>query len=381
MKLSDLQTPCLILDKSRVERNCARMSARAATLGVALRPHMKTGKSAEIAKIATAGQTDQTGKTGGVTVSTLAEAEYLFEHGFADILYAVSIPPSKLDRAAALTARGADLKILIDSVEVAEAIAAHPGTHAVMIEVDCGEHRTGVDHDNDRLIAIARILDNSPRARLAGVMTHAGHSYRGRTPEDMQAVASVERDAAVAAAELIRADGIACPIVSVGSTPTALYADHLDGVTEMRPGVYTLGDLFQAGIGSHGIDDIASSVVASVISHNKARGTLILDAGGIALSKDRSTEALGKDGDKGFGLLADLETGRPLHGLTIRGTHQEHGEVHLPDPALFETLPIGARVRVLPNHVCMTVAAHEIYEVFEEGSDEIIARWDRRNGW
>lgn len=375
MKLSDLQTPCLILDKSRVERNCARMSARAAALGVALRPHMKTGKSAEIARIATAGQ------SGGVTVSTLAEADYLFEHGFADILYAVSIPPSKLDRAAALTARGADLKVLIDSVEVAEAIAAHPGTHAVMIEVDCGEHRTGVDQDNDRLLAIARILDTAPRSRLAGVMTHAGHSYRGRTPEDMKAVAATERDTAVAMAELIRADGIACPIVSVGSTPTALYADHLDGVTEMRPGVYTLGDLFQAGIGSHGIDDIAATVVASVISHNKARGTLILDAGGIALSKDRSTEALGEKGDMGFGLLADLETGKPLHNLTIRGTHQEHGEVHLPDPALFAELPIGARVRVLPNHVCMTVAAYENYEVFEEGSDEIIARWDRRNGW
>ncbi|MEQ8333264.1 alanine racemase [Nisaea sp.] len=375
MKLSDLQTPCLILDKSRVERNCARMSARAAALGVALRPHMKTGKSAEIARIATAGQ------SGGVTVSTLAEADYLFEHGFADILYAVSIPPSKLDRAAALTARGADLKVLIDSVEVAEAIAAHPGTHAVMIEVDCGEHRTGVDQDNDRLLAIARILDTAPRSRLAGVMTHAGHSYRGRTPEDMKAVAATERDTAVAMAELIRADGIACPIVSVGSTPTTLYADHLDGVTEMRPGVYTLGDLFQAGIGSHGIDDIAATVVASVISHNKARGTLILDAGGIALSKDRSTEALGEKGDMGFGLLADLETGKPLHNLTIRGTHQEHGEVHLPDPALFAELPIGARVRVLPNHVCMTVAAYENYEVFEEGSDEIIARWDRRNGW
>lgn len=375
MKLSDLQTPCLILDKTRLTRNCSRMTARAGELGVALRPHMKTGKSAEIAKLATAGQ------PGGVTVSTLAEAEYLFEHGFPDILYAVCIPPSKLDRAAALTAKGADLKILIDSPEVAEAIAAHPGQHKVMIEIDCGEHRTGVDHDRARLLEIARILDGAERSSLAGVMTHAGHSYRGRTPDDMRAVAAAERDAAVAAAETIRAEGIECPIVSVGSTPTALYADHLEGVTEMRPGVYTLGDLFQAGIGSHGIGDIAASVVASVISHNRARGTLMLDAGGIALSKDRSTEALGPEGDMGFGLLADLETGKPLHGLTIRGTHQEHGEVHLPDPELYEELPIGTRVRVLPNHVCMTVAAYENYEVFEESSDEIIARWDRRNGW
>jgi len=375
MKLSDLQTPCLILDKTRVERNCARMISRAEELGVALRPHMKTGKSAEIARLATAGQ------PGGVTVSTLAEAEYLFEHGFPDILYAVCIPPSKLDRAAALTARGADLKILIDSPEVAEAIAAHPGRHKVTIEIDCGEHRTGVDHDRSRLLEIARILDGAERSELAGVMTHAGHSYRGRTPGDMRAVAATERDAAVAAAEAIRAEGIACPIVSVGSTPTALYADHLEGVTEMRPGVYTLGDLFQAGIGSHGIEDIAASVVASVISHNRARGTLMLDAGGIALSKDRSTQALGEAGDMGFGLLADLETGTPLDGLTIRGTHQEHGEVAVTDPATYDRLPIGAKVRVLPNHVCMTVAAYEEYEVFEEGSDEIVAKWERRNGW
>ncbi|WP_420406227.1 alanine racemase [Nisaea sp.] len=375
MKLSDLQTPCLILDRTRLARNCSRMIDRAKALGVALRPHMKTGKSAEIAKLATAGQ------PGGVTVSTLAEAEYLFENGFADILYAVCLPPSKLDRAAALTAHGADLKILIDSPEVAEDIAAHPGSHKVVIEIDCGEHRTGVDHDRSRLLEIARILAGAERSTLAGVMTHAGHSYRGRTPDDMRTVAATERDAAVAAAEAIRAEGIDCAIVSVGSTPTALYADHLEGVTEMRPGVYTLGDLFQAGIGSHGVEDIAASVVASVISHNRARGTLMLDAGGIALSKDRSTQALGEDGDMGFGLLADLQTGAPLDGLTIRGTHQEHGEVAVGDPELFAKLPIGTKVRVLPNHVCMTVAAYEGYEVFEEGSDEIVAQWERRNGW
>lgn len=375
MKLSDLQTPCLILDKSRLERNCARMSARARALGVALRPHMKTGKSAEIAKIATKGQ------PGGITVSTLAEADYLFEHGFKDIVYAVCIPPSKLDRASALVERGCDLKILIDSVEVAEAIAGHGGTHRVLIEVDCGEHRTGIPADSHALVQIADILDDAPSADLAGIMTHAGHSYRGRSPEDMAKVAATERDAAVLAATRLRDAGHAVPIVSVGSTPTALYADHLDGVTEMRPGVYTLGDLFQAGIGSHGIEDIAASVVASVISHNPVRGTLMLDAGGLALSKDRSTEALGVNGDKGFGLLADLETGTPLDGLTIRGVHQEHGEVVVADPALYDKLPIGTRVRVLPNHVCMTVAAYEDYEVYEEGTNEIVARWDRRNGW
>lgn len=375
MNMNDLQTPCLILDKRRLERNCIRMSARAKELGVALRPHMKTGKSAEIAMIATAGQ------PGGVTVSTLAEAEYLFGAGFPDILYAVCIPPSKLDRAAALSAKGAALKILIDSPEVAEAIAAHPGEHKVMIEIDCGEHRTGVDQDRSRLLEIARILDGAKRATLAGVMTHAGHSYRGRTPDDMHAVAATERDAAVAAAEVIRADGITCDIVSVGSTPTALYVEHLEGVTEMRPGVYTLGDLFQAGIGSHAIEDIAACVVASVISHNKSRGTLMLDAGGIALSKDRSTQALGESGDKGFGLLADLTTGVPLDGLIIRATHQEHGEVEVGDPAYYDRLPIGARVRVLPNHVCMTVAAYEAYAVFEEGTNEIVARWERCNGW
>lgn len=373
--LDDLPTPCLILDRARLERNCSRMSARAAALGVALRPHMKTGKSAEIARIATAG------RPGGVTVSTLAEAEYLFENGFSDIVYAVCIAPSKLDRAAALTAQGADLKILIDSEAAAEAVAAHPGRHDVLIEVDCGEHRTGIDGDGAALLTIAHRVAGSGRSSLAGVLTHAGHSYRGRSPQDMRAVATIERDAAVAAAEALRSTGLPCPIVSVGSTPTALYADHLDGVTEMRPGVYTLGDLFQAGIGSHGIDDIAASVVASVISHNRARGILILDAGGLALSKDRSTQGLGEAGDLGFGLLADLHSGVPFEGLTVRGVHQEHGEVAVTDPALFERLPIGARVRVLPNHVCMTAAAFERYAVFDGGSEAIADWWDRRNGW
>jgi len=379
LTLDDLPTPSLILDRTTLERNCARMSARAAALGVALRPHMKTGKSADIARIATAGQ------PGGVTVSTLAEAEYLFANGFSDIVYAVCIAPAKLDRAAALTAKGAALKILIDSEEAADAVVSHPGRHAVMIEIDCGEHRTGVDGDADRLLAIARRVARSDRSTLAGVLTHAGHSYRGRTADDMRAVATLERDTAVAAAEALRAAGMACPIVSVGSTPTALYADHLRGVTEMRPGVYTLGDLFQAGIGSHDVGDIAASVVASVISHNRARGTLMLDAGGLALSKDRSTQALGDAGDRGFGQLADLGSGAPIDGLTIQGVHQEHGEVAVPDPAVFDRLPIGAKVRVLPNHVCMTVAMYERYAVIDGTSagpeQAVIAFWERVNGW
>lgn len=378
MKLEDLETPALILDKARLARNAERMSERAKQLGVDLRPHMKTAKSAEVARIATAGH------SGAITVSTLAEAEYFFEHGFADIVYAVCIAPSKLGRASALVERGCDLKILIDSLELAEAIAAHEGTHRVLIEIDCGEHRTGIAADSHTLVQIADILDDAPSADVAGVLTHAGHSYRGRTVEDMRKIAAAERDAALAAAARLRDAGHAVPIVSVGSTPTALYADHLDGVTEMRPGVYTLGDLFQAAIHSHTLSDIASSVVASVISHNPVRGTLMLDAGGIALSKDRSTQALGTFGDLGYGLLADLQTGEPFQDAIVTGVHQEHGEVHIRDRALYERLPIGTKVRVLPNHICMTAAAYEAFAVFDGGSnapDEIVATWERRNGW
>jgi D-serine deaminase-like pyridoxal phosphate-dependent protein len=365
MKLAQLPTPCLVLDRGILVRNIASMARALARHNVPLRPHMKTAKSIDVARMATAGQ------SGGITVSTLAEAEYFAGHGITDILYAVGITPQKLDQIAKLNAAGAAVIVLTDDLDTAGAIATHSKPPRALIEVDTGEGRGGITPDDDMLLELASRLGPC----LAGVMTHAGHSYAGRSLDDMLRIAEAERAGVVRAAERLRAAGHEVAIVSMGSSPTALHAASLAGVTEVRAGVYMFGDLFQAEIGTHGLDDIALTVLTSVIGRRPGR--LLVDAGGLALSKDRSTEAAPKD--YGFGLALDLN-GNQSHGdAIVRRAYQEHGVVE-PDPAHPFDLPVGAKLRIAPNHTCMTAAAHDRYHVVD-GGEEVVAIWSRVNGW
>lgn len=371
--LADLPTPALLLDRPRFEANCARMRERVAARGTRLRPHMKTLKAIDPARVAI--DPDH----GGIAVSTLREAEYFAGHGIADIQLAVCLPPGKLAAAAEITRKAPSFSFFLDTVEAAAAAAAFAdsqgSTLSAWIEVDCGEHRTGVDPEGDALIAIAEVLAGSP-VTLAGVATHGGHSYREREPSEIAAIAELERRAVVHAADRLRANGHDVPGVSAGSTPTAVHGRSAEGLTELRPGVYMAGDLFQAAIGSHEPDDMAVSVLASVISHHEGR--IMLDAGGLALSKDRSTASLGRD-DMGYGLVADLH-GRPSYGrLIVETVHQEHGAVPIKDEGLAALLPVGAKVRVFPNHVCMTTAMYDRYHLTDGG--RLIGEWDKTGGW
>lgn len=375
--LRDVPTPALVLDRPILDANLARMAARAEALGVALRPHLKTAKSVAVAARAAGGP------VAGFTVSTLKEAEYFHAHGHRDLFYAVSIEPGKFKRAAALLRAGAVLTISCDDVGVARRLAAAGGELGVvfptLIEIDCGEHRSGLAPDDARVIEIARILAGGAGTRLAGVCTHGGHSYAGRTPAEHRAVAGIERLAAVTAAEAIRAAGLACPVVSVGSSPTAVFAEHLRGVTELRCGVYMLGDLFQAGIGMCRVEDLALSVVTAVIGHRPDRNTLLVDAGGLALSKDLSTAKLPPERQAGYGWVGPLEGGL-IDGFAVTAVHQEHGQITAPTPIDFARFPIGSRLRVWPNHACMTAAAYDHYHVVAGGT-AIEAEWSRINGW
>jgi D-serine deaminase-like pyridoxal phosphate-dependent protein len=365
MNVADLPTPCLVLDRSILLRNIARMAETLARQGIPLRPHMKTAKSIDVARLALAGQ------PGGITVSTLAEAEYFTAHGIADILYAVGITPEKLAQVAKLNEAGARIAVITDDPDAASAIAAHPGTARALIEIDTGEARGGLGPDDNTLMEIASRLG----PHLAGVMTHAGHSYAGRTSAGMARIAEAERDGVVRAAQRLRAAGFSVPIVSMGSSPTALHAEALPGVTEIRAGVYMFGDLFQAEIATHELADIAVTVLASVIG--RRRGQVLIDAGGIALSKDRSTQATPID--YGYGLALDVD-GKPTLGPSVvTRAYQEHGVVSL-SPAVTGPLPIGSKLRIAPNHTCMTVAAHDRYYV-TDGGPEIVAVWPRVNGW
>jgi D-serine deaminase-like pyridoxal phosphate-dependent protein len=370
--LADLLTPALVLDRGVVVKNCRAMTARARDLGVALRPHLKTAKSADVARLAC------DGNAGGITVSTLREAAYFLEHGLFDITYAVCIPPGKLDAAANLMARGAELSVLTDDADAARAIAGHGAPFQVLVEVDTGGGRGGVDPAGLELLEIGRVLHEATATRLRGILTHAGQSYDGSDADAIVRVAEGERAGAVLAARRLEQAGLPCPVVSVGSTPAAVFARDLSGATEMRPGVYTFYDLYQAGIGVCGLGDIALSVLATVIGRRPADNALIVDAGALALSKDRSTGRLPED--RGYGLVCDAETGTPLDGLVVASVNQEHGMVTGDDPIPFERFPVGARVRILPNHACMTAAAYDAYNVVEGGAD-VIAAWPRCNGW
>lgn len=378
--LADLPTPVLILDRSRLLANIARMQARAKQLGVSLRPHLKTAKSAMIAELAV-------GRNGPITVSTLAEAEYFAKAGFRDILYAVPMAPQKLDQVGALIRSGIDLKIITDHPAVAQAAAAAGQrlgvTFRVMIKIDCGLGRAGIAPDSDLLLPLAKAL-SQPGAELAGVLTHAGHSYGAKDAAEIARIAEEERAAVVAAAGRLRAAGFACPIVSVGSTPTALFAKDLTGVTEMRPGNFVFFDLFQAGLGTCGLQDIAVSVLATVVSHHPSRNHVLIDAGGLALSKD--TGANRNVPGTGYGRVCRPDGALPLDGMNVHDVHQEHGLLGGPDvpPVDFAAHPPGSRLRVLPNHSCMTGAMYDRYYVIDSSrgdGSEIVAEWDRVNGW
>jgi D-serine deaminase-like pyridoxal phosphate-dependent protein len=373
LKLMDIDTPAALIDEARMAANIGRMQQRMTDLGVRLRPHVKTSKCVEVAR-----RQQQAGAK-GITVSTLKEAEQFFTAGFGDILYAVCISPEKLDRALALCRQGCALTLLVDSVAAAQAVVAKGHPFEVMIEIDSDGHRSGVQPEDPVLIEIGRVLHEGG-AKLKGVLTHAGSSYDLNTPEALQKLAEQERRLSVRAAERLRASGLPCPEVSVGSTPTALSAQNLEGVTEVRAGVYVFFDLVMANIGVCTPENVALSVLTTVISHQPEKGWVIVDAGWMAMSRDRGTQR--QTIDYGYGIVCDV-AGRAIEGLLVTAANQEHGIISRSDgkadPGLVDRFPIGTKLRVLPNHACATGAQYPDYHLVTASG--AIHVWPRFHGW
>lgn len=372
-QLKDVETPALVLDRGKVERNCARLRERLSAMGVKLRPHVKTAKSLEVTRIALGGV------AGPITVSTLKEAEEFFAGGFTDILYAVGITPGKLERAAALERAGCRLGVILDGVQAATALRDFRKAHGVQLpalaEIDTDDHRAGLKPEAPELLEVGRILGEG----LEGVMTHCGNSYGSRNTGEIRAWAQREREGVVLAAERLRELGLAAPVVSVGSTPTAVFGDSFAGLTEVRAGVYMLMDLVMAGLGVCTVDEIAASVLATVIGHQREKGWVLTDAGWMALSRDRGTanQAI----DQGYGLVCDA-AGTVLANVIVVDANQEHGVLAGRGglPLDIDRFPVGMQLRILPNHACATTAQHGLYHVVR-GSDLVEERWVRFNGW
>ncbi|MEE4085690.1 alanine racemase [Pseudomonas viridiflava] len=371
-----LDTPVALIDVSRMQHNIQRMQQRMNNLGVRLRPHVKTSKSLPVIEAQLAAGAC------GVTVSTLKEAEYCFANGIDDVFYAVAMAPGKLHQAFALRRKGCRLSILTDSVVAAQHIVAfgqeHDERFEVWIEIDCDGHRSGLAADDETLVAVARLLIEGGM-QLRGVMTHAGSSYDLDTPEALKAMAEQERSLCVSAAGRIRNAGLPCPEVSIGSTPTALSAQSLEGVTEVRAGVYVFFDLVMHNIGVCAADELALSVLTTVIGHQQDKGWIIVDAGWMAMSRDRGTQRQRQD--FGYGQVC-TESGDWIEGARVTGANQEHGIITLAAEDcgdITERFPIGSRLRILPNHACATGAQFPDYHALDaEGS---VHTWSRLHGW
>lgn len=374
--MGELPTPSLLIDGRRFNANVARFNRHLDSLGVPARPHLKTVKTIDLARRMLAGH------PGGATVSTLAEAEYFFAAGITDLLYAVGIAPGRLARSAELIRRGLALTLVLDHADSAAAVvragAQHRVSYRVLLEVDADGQRAGFAPDDPELLTTAKRLADG-QVTVAGVMVHAGGSYACRDRDCLVNMARRERDCAVEAAGRLRSAGHPIETVSVGSTPTALFAEALGGVSEVRAGVYATMDLVMAGLGVCAIEDIAMSVLTEVIGLRRRHGQVIVDAGWMALSRDRGTarQAL----DQGYGRVCD-EAGRLLDPpVIVASCSQEHGLLTGLGgrPLEASRFTIGRRLRVLPNHACATGGQHDCYWWLSE-SDEP-QRGSRCRGW
>ncbi len=357
--IEDLATPALLLDIVTLDRNLHGMQRRTSDLGVRLRPHIKTHKCVEIARR----QRDLGAH--GITVSTLAEARVFANAGFLDLLWAFPLIISRTEEALDLASK-VDLGLTIDSTTSLNALLQTGPqlrigqTLGVWIEIDCGYGRCGVHWEDDGVVTLAQHIESSRHLTLKGCLTHAGHTYAARSRDEVAQVAADERDRLVMVGSKLRDAGIDPGALSLGSTPGMARIDHLDGITEVRPGNYAVYDYTQVSLGTCGVEDCAVSVLASVVSSGGGtRATA--DCGALALSKDT-----GPDSPPHYGLtFAGLE-GYELGGDSVTSVSQEHGRVS-------GNHRVGDKLRILPNHSCLTIAQFDHMYVIADGC--VVDRW------
>lgn len=344
------------------------MRTKALASGVAFRPHVKTHKTLEI------GRMQHGGAAGPVTVSTMAEAEFFAGGGFRDITYAVPIAPAKLERAAALARRVDRLNLVVDSEVALRAVesfhAAHGVVFDVFLKVDCGYHRAGVDPSDPDSARLAIALGRSEAVHFQGLLTHAGHSYHARDVEEVRRIAAEEMESLTRFRALIAGEGFGDVVRSIGSTPTTSVVDSFGDADEVRPGNYVFFDAFQETLGSCRREEVAVSVLATVVGSYPSRGEAIIDAAALALSKDSGPDHIVPE--FGYGVVCDLAL-RPLPARLV-ALSQEHGKLSMASPP-----PVGTKLRIIPNHSCLTAAMFDRYAIV--AGDRVVDEWRPVRGW
>ncbi len=354
----DLDTPTLLLDKPTLLANIRKMSDFAKENKVNLRPHIKTHKSVEIARL------ELEHGAIGITTAKLEEAEVMASAGMMDILVAYPVSsPAKIERIISLLSKGVDLKVSVDNLEqiklLQKALEKSGHTLEVWIKVNSGLNRCGVE-PGESAVELAKAVLFLSQLRVGGIFTHAGHSYGARGQEELERIAAAEAEAVVSSAEACEKAGIPIPVRSVGSTPTYRISGKVEGVTEVRPGNAVFFDSIQVGLGVADREDCALSVLASVVGVYPDR--IVLDAGSKTLCLDKGAHGL--DSVKGFGYVL----GHPE--LTIERLSEEHGV------AVFDSrcdLRLNDKVRIIPNHACTVANMFEEYTLVEGAF--VVDRW------
>ncbi len=354
--LHDIPTPALALDVDVLEANLQRMSGRCKDLGVHLRPHVKTHKCVEIA----AAQSALGAR--GITVSTLPEARAFADRGFDDLTWAFPVIMGRIEEAAEL-ARRVQLGVVADSFAAVDALAAADAPFRVWLKIDCGYGRVGVDPVSALPEELAsRVLDGG--LELAGLLSHSGDAYSASSTGEKARIAEHERRTMAGLARELGERGLEIGDVSVGSTPSMAVYRSLEGVTEVRPGNYALHDYTQVLLGSCRTVDCAATVIATVVSSSRERNTSVVDAGALALSMDPGPALLGR---RSYGeILDERASGALLRNARLTSLSQEHGAVS----RYFE---VGTRIRILPNHSCLTVACFDAFSVVQ--GTQILDSW------
>ncbi len=356
MDLDGIPTPALVVDLDKLEGNIGSMAARAERLGVSLRPHIKTHKCTEI------GHLQAEAGARGIAAATLGEAEAFADSGFDDITWAVPLSLSRIPQALALAQR-INLGVLVDSAQAVQGLAATGHPFKTWIKLDCGYGRAGIDPGGDAAERLARMI-TSAGLRFAGMLSHSGDAYDHDTVEGRAAVAEEERRVQVEVAERMRGAGHEVPALSVGSTPSMTAVRNLAGVTEARPGNYAYFDLMQVRLGSCSVADCALTVVSSVVSSR--RDHAVLDAGALALSQDPGLPPATMGA-----IYDDYEAATLRDDLQVVSLSQEHGKLSL-------SQPVGRRLRILPNHSCLTAACFP--ECYAVRGQRVVDRWRVWNG-
>ncbi|EGG23592.1 hypothetical protein DFA_05726 [Cavenderia fasciculata] len=385
--IETLPTPSVVIYEDVVKRNCKLMHDRAISLGVDIRPHMKTHKTIEIGKFQT-----ETINIKKIIVSTLSEARFFALSGqFKDILYTVPIVPTKLAAAAHIHSSIDVLHLMVDHPDHIKAMVEYRNQHlgalgnkkwSVFLKIDCGYHRAGADPELPSTIKLVEQLTKSLSDHFVfqGIYTHSGHSYKQTSPDGIAKIATSEATVAGNFAKKIRSLGYPCPIVSIGSTPVCCHLpNNLKdlGVTEIHPGNYVFYDLMQVELGNCKVDDVGVHVVSRVISVYPERNEMLVDAGSLALSSDPGCTHL-PDRAPGFGIIVGD------NNLRIVGVTQEIGKVSSVNgsPIDFNKYTIGSIVRIVPNHSCLTAAMFSNFNVLStESTTQVKETWIPNKHW